>query len=551
MWSPAGTGVGTRLAASGGRGCPDCGTPFQPGDRACGRCGRQRASGEDTIVATTPVNSGPQPVASLRRPLLAGPTAAPAPRPSGALPSAAPDAEDDDGEPAWEGFGAARRSAADDDRGAAGETGLEAEGTSIVSGHRLFVAALVAIIAALLIGGLVLVSRRRPTTATQWRFGEQAPLPSGIHQRPTLRWRTNLAAQGPFALMRSGVLQDDTHVYAAYRSGVDTFITALDRRSGAVVWTATDVGPSPFVQLVGGRLVVSQSRRGSGPKPPFALDLATGQVAWTLTGQTAFAFSDAGPLLVVRDNTLVIVDPVTGTDRWSTSLGVDFVPSAGVFIRRQCDAVSATDWTTGVELWTAKQQNDPCGTARTVPAVTVGADVVIFADGQELVGVDRLTGAERWRGPSPAPIDSLEMLGKDVAVGRRNDDKEVFAVDAHTGEPVFDGTAPDGRMLSVRSANRDTLLLAGDRGLLVLDPVTFAPVGDPRPVDADEQTGGLMLAADTTYKLDLGLGSRALTAYDLQSGAVRWRLEISDGSQLVSAGRTLVVAEERGLAAYG
>ena len=437
------------------------------------------------------------------------------------------------------------------DGGSERETDLDADGISIVSGHRLFVAALVAIIAALLVGGLVLVSRRRPTTATQWRFGEQAPLPNGIHQRPMLRWRANLAAQGPFALMRSGVLQDETHVYAAYRSGVGTFVSALDRRSGAIVWTATDVGPAPFLQLVGGRLVVSQSRRGADPRPPFALDLATGQVAWTLTGQSAFAFSNAGPLLVVRANSLVIVDPVTGMDRWSTTLGVDFVPSAGVFIRRQCDTVSATDWSTGAELWTAKLQNDPCITARTVPAVTVGADVVVFADGQELVGVDRLTGAERWRGPSPAPIDSLEMLGKDVVIGRRNEDKEVFAVDAHTGEPVFDGTTPDGTMLSVRSANRDTLLLAGDRGLSVLDPVTFAPVGDPRPVDADEQTGGLMLAADTTYKLELGLGSRALTAYDLQSGTVRWTLEISDGSQLVSAGRALIVAEERGLAAYG
>jgi len=450
-------------------------------------------------------------------------------------------------------MGAAAAEGDGDGDGKGSEAGgdLDADGVSIVSGHRLFVAALVAIIAALLIGGLVLVNRRRPTTATQWRFGEQAPLPSGIHQRPTLRWRIDLAGLGPFALMQGGALQDDNHVYAAYRTGSETRITALDRRSGAVAWTANDVGPFPFMQLVGGRLVVSQSRRGADPTPPFALDLATGQRAWTLTGQTAFAFNDAGPLLVVRDNSLVIVDPVTGTDRWSTPLSVDFVPSGGVFMHRQCDTVSASDWSTGVVLWTAKLQNDPCGPARTVPAVTVGADVVVYADGQELVGVDRLSGVERWRGPSPAPIDSLEMLGKDVVVGRRNDDKEVFAVDAHTGEPVFDGTTADGNMLSVRSANRDTLLLAGDGGLSVLDPVTFAPIGDPRPVDANEQTGGLMLAADTTYKLELGLGSRALTAYDLRSGAVRWTLEISDGRQLVSAGRALIVAEERGLAAYG
>jgi outer membrane protein assembly factor BamB len=557
-WSPSSTAM-VAGAKNDGRGCPDCGTPFQPGDRACGRCGRSRASGDDTVV-TAAKTTGPQPLASLRRPLLPGP-AAPVASESTAAPSAltvpvAPtEDQPNDGEPAWESMGPAVSNGTGGDGGRsddrhAGAPSLDADGISIVSGHRFFVAALVAIIAALLVGGLVLVSRRRPVEATEWRFGQRTPLPSGIHQRPTLRWRAGLATAGSFSVVRGGVLQDDTHVYAAYQSGSETFVSALDRKTGAVVWADNAVGPYPFLQLIAGRLVVSQSGGGKDRQAPFALDPLTGQRVWTLNGQGAFAFNDSGPLLVVRGSSLVVVDPVTGADRWSTSMDVDYVPAAGVFIRRQCDTVSASDWSTGSELWTAKLQNDPCSAARTPPAVAVGADVVVYADGQELVGVDRLTGVELWRGPSPAPVDSLEALGENLVLGRRNDDAEVFAVNVHTGDAVFDGSTPQGRMISLRAGNRDTLLVANDRGLQLLDPVTFAPIGDPRPVDAYRPTAKYMLAADTTYKLALSLGSRTLTAYDLSTGAARWSLELSDGNELVSVGRLLIVADERGLAAY-
>ena len=170
--------------------------------------------------------------------------------------------------------------------------------------------------------------------------------------------------------LRAAALATADRVYVGSR---DHFVYALDRRTGALVWkfdTGSPVTTAPV--LAAGRIVIGTRDKAL----LFALDAATGNVAWNLYYWTSWV--ESAPVLV--DGVLYIgssdsarvrtLDPATGRVRW---------------------AAQVWGWAWGT----------PLVAGDTVYYATGGTPKYFIAQHPSIGALDRRTGAPKWRRPLP------------------------------------------------------------------------------------------------------------------------------------------------------
>ncbi len=170
----------------------------------------------------------------------------------------------------------------------------------------------------------------------------------------------------------------------------------------------------------------------------------------------------------------------------------------------------------GALLWTAELAHE----VHLTPVV-VGDTVVAATTGTELVGLDAVTGARRWRTELPRTGTALTGLGSRVHL--LSDDGELFALEARTGVLVWRTAwgnplglrAPGQGRLAVVAANPDRLLLTGPAAV-----VAVGLDGSRRWRTAVHEATGLLVEEGLVWTVDQG---GEVLALDLETGEVRWQ----------------------------
>jgi outer membrane protein assembly factor BamB len=258
-----------------------------------------------------------------------------------------------------------------------------------------------------------------------------------------------LASPAAATAQTADMFRGDAAHHGVYAGGGAT-IQGLQWR----VATHGDVVSSPVVS--GGTVYV-----GSGDGTLYAIDLASGRVAWTFDAGGPIASSPAvaqGLVFVgTRAGVFLAVDARSGAARWRLATGADLpLPwghesgdvytssptyADGVVVFGAGDGnVYAVDAATGAVRWRAPTG----GRVRSSPAVAGGAVYVGSFDGG-VYAFDLRTGRQRWRFATAGDTLHSEDFGYDrrsvqsspavdqgvVFVGAR--DGFVYAIDAATG----------------------------------------------------------------------------------------------------------------------
>lgn len=245
-----------------------------------------------------------------------------------------------------------------------------------------------------------------------------------------------------------------------------------------------------------------------------AHDLATGAVRWSVvpggTGVKAIVTPAGGPVLaqgiavfgwsiVASEKTpsggpggVIAVDAATGATRWEAPLsggpGVDGVvaltPTTVLVGGR---SLRGLDRQTGGQRWTQDGSGPPFNGG--APYVAVDGELVVLPTSTGLVGLDGATGAVRWRatGAGSALGGPLAVAdGVVVAAIGNGPTAQIRAFDANDGRDLWTqpGTPAYGGAWAI-----------GDGIVAVLDPT-----------------------------------DRAMVAYELATGKVRWRVDRSGGA---------------------
>lgn len=261
-------------------------------------------------------------------------------------------------------------------------------------------------------------------------------------------------------------------------------------------WTRDLGGNVSYPVVAGGKVFVTVANPAGYGTKLYALDLATGSVAWgpiDLGGTYWWSASayDAGRLFVLNyDGVLRAFDPATGAQHWIVDLpgqwsftspptawkGVVYTGGAG-----SGGTVYAVDGATGSVLWTRAVANGD----HSSPAVT-DTDVYVAYSCPNAYSLDRVTGVEQWRystGCSGGGGKTPAVTPGGIYVRDSSGD---VVLDPETGAlrgvfsagpiPAFAGTAGfylDGPTLEARDVATGTVLwsFTGD-GQLRSAPVT-------------------------------------------------------------------------------
>jgi outer membrane protein assembly factor BamB len=281
---------------------------------------------------------------------------------------------------------------------------------------------------------------------------------------------------------------------------------------------------------------VSVVERGPGGEPP----------RWS-TSLPAPATSPpvaAGGRVLVRTAAggVVALDAGTGTIAWDVAfgrpplLGTDFAPVVDgdtAFVTDWDGAVHAVDVATGSARWTTSlppPSPGPDPASAVFPgAPSAGAPLLVdgttvYVGAQDLVALDRVTGAVRWT----APVGNTARQGYSpparqgplVVVGAGNAD--VHAFDAGTGTPVWSVTpgTGDGSVASPTVAVAPAgLVVTGARpdAVVVLDPASGTELRSVPGGPFGEFGSVAGIAGDLAY-----VRGNTLDALDPASGRVVW-----------------------------
>ncbi|MBA3823375.1 MAG: PQQ-binding-like beta-propeller repeat protein [Ktedonobacterales bacterium] len=177
------------------------------------------------------------------------------------------------------------------------------------------------------------------------------------------------------------IVRDNYIIDVAVVPGVELRFTALDLRTGAIVWQANTVTGIPYF---GATVIIIESNPQDGSASTdtyIALDAATGAHLWSLTrtGENASIFflttahTDVDTF-TLNEQTLIATDERTGVTRWT-------LPTA---------AAAAA-----FETWRAEFDNE----------------TLYFADRDQLLAVDAVTGKVRWHLDDGGHVPTSLALG--------------------------------------------------------------------------------------------------------------------------------------------
>jgi outer membrane protein assembly factor BamB len=258
-----------------------------------------------------------------------------------------------------------------------------------------------------------------------------------ISGRPEPRWK-----------FPSGEEDDDIDAVALYGTPAvttdsvfvptyDGILYALDRETGAVIWSYETDGP-----LIGGVAVSDGTVYfGSSDGNVYALDASSGALRWKPfeTGDEIWSTPavDGDALYVTSlDGRLYALDAANGTEGWSfeTDAGIASPPvvdkDTGLVLVGGFDSrLRAIDPATQEEIWSVKADN----WFWTEPLV---ADGVVYAGSLDggVFAVDAASGESVWPQPfsTEGPVRAAPVMADDslVVVDK---DGDVYAIDSESG----------------------------------------------------------------------------------------------------------------------
>jgi outer membrane protein assembly factor BamB len=305
-------------------------------------------------------------------------------------------------------------------------------------------------------------------------------------------------------------------------------VYAVAASDGSTAWHVDrDAVPiAPAIGVVGGsEAVISTNGRGPDTATADAYDLATGRALWhapaklkdesksgvTIDGERGFVGDESG--------TLYGIDLADGKVAWTAATGgslagpVAVGDGAVIAVVAASDAnrsasVIAFDEATGHERWNVRP--DATATFGSLPAVTGGAAVVAFPDG-EVLGLSTKDGSVAWREHMPALVSPF--VGPAVA-----GDSLVFA-DSTGGVHLV---TPGGGRSWLYEFNEPILraspVVAGDDVVVGLEDGSVGAVSLRtghlvfRTAATDAAVGGLALTPDAVIASRGGSGAPEVVA---------------------------------------
>lgn len=332
-----------------------------------------------------------------------------------------------------------------------------------------------------------------------------------------------------------------------------------DRRWGAALGLAATLAVTALSVRLADADQTDSGRFGSIPGVSdltgelVAQDPATGRVVWRRSGPWLAPYEVDDDLVLVADvdGGVDALDARDGSHRWSS--GVRGHPMVGPEVVVITDAgdeesieagappeVTTVDRATGERLWSRPGAE----------ALAVLGDVVVVTGAErETVGVDAVTGAERWsvHGHVVHPVDET---ASDLVV---QDAERLTAIDPTTGRT---GWTALGEVVGVTS-DAAWVRRAGEAPIvrIALETGDATPIRGVSDVDAvvGEARGVVVLAGGSTHwgveggtvawerevdrddsfptvgdGLLVEIEPDAVVAFDVVSGRVRWRAEVPD-----------------------
>lgn len=295
------------------------------------------------------------------------------------------------------------------------------------------------------------------------------PGPTGT---PAVAW--DFAAEGPFS--NSPVIADGI-VYAVSGEGR---VHAIELATGTERWAADTTGFVGSSPMLAGDLVIVGDDHGTVQ----AFAAKDGTSAWTASVDGAVSGSPAP----VGDDLIVAtmgrhayrLDAATGTTVWSVDVGgptsrsvTADADTAYLPVETEIVAVALDDGT--IRWRTTVAASGSAGTPSVAGDLLYGATAI---DGEPadngVVVLDKATGTERWRYHSPT---DAQVYTPSIADGRAfivGHDREVRALDATTGSPIWTATF-DHDVEALPAVVGDTVYaVANDGPATALDAATGA-----------------------------------------------------------------------------
>jgi outer membrane protein assembly factor BamB len=234
--------------------------------------------------------------------------------------------------------------------------------------------------------------------------------------------------------------------------GTGSGLRGVDRTTGEEVWQFggdQNLSVSSTVPIVFDDLIVFTAFSDSIR----AVDIASREQSWaidipdsaylTAADGTLYAALRRGP----DGDKLLALDPRTGKIRWQATLdgintrSVPTIAETTVYHAHGGGCIHAFAANTGDQIW--QRRVDPFASVLQRPVLT--GDILCIACNDHLVGVDTISGQQRWQTPiSGAGDPGVPLAVRDHTVYVGSEDGCVYAIDADTGETIwqYDTDAP-------------------------------------------------------------------------------------------------------------
>jgi outer membrane protein assembly factor BamB len=545
--------------------CPQCASPYGPGDRRCTNCGAPRggelADWQGRVTAAGPAAPPRAELSDWSRPDAPGPIADPGVVVLDDRLDAAP------GGP-WSAD-ASTDPSVDVEADGAEQADPPGGRRDVRVGRRSVGLVLVMLLAAAVVVGALLPTRHQGAALLS---AIETPLAPALRAQPARRWSADLGALVPGSAV-THVVQDAQRVYVevtARRSfPIATQALAFDAASGAQLWTVplpsvsvgVTAGVTNLFAVLDGQLVVGTG--GDAGLHIRALSPTDGSTRWdvpVVDGEIV-PFLARGVLMVLpvasdaidastqdaaAGTQLTALDLRDGSTRWQLdTAGLDWaIASDRLVVTLKDGKLQALDLAAGTARWTAT-------VAATAHLVGSGATLLVADDTASTLAAYSIDGVQRWRTDladllGGQPIDTVEQLGTGVLLVHAGPGP-VIGIDPGRGTVRWSSTGPNSngnQFVLVRTESAEVFLVADRRGSLSrYDLGNGNAVGDPVVIGGETRLASSLVYVHTS-------GSTSIDAYDLVTFAKVWSLDVPASTRLVAPGPLLVTSEGTSLVAY-
>lgn len=310
---------------------------------------------------------------------------------------------------------------------------------------------------------------------------------------------------------------------------------AVDAQTGALKWKYTGGGEFTYASPTYHNGVIYM---GCIDSYVYAFDAATGAVIWKFKAGDTGIESDAvyanGTIYVgSNDDHLYALDASTGTLKWRFKTGSNIsasptVANGTVYFGSSDSRLYALDALTGAFKWAFATGGmiNQCGPSLVNGVIYVGSrDAYLYA-------IDAATGTQKWKfgtggisleQASPTVVDGIVYFAGWYNVPGFTKKGSVYAVDANTGQLIWEALPNTGFSSSPYVANGLLYISADDMNFYALD----ASNGSVKWKAQILPNGASAAVSNGTVYVGGG-GTRHFYAFDAATGTEKWKFPISN-----------------------